>query len=72
MSERIGEIRKEDNGYVIEAMQMIIGWWETWDMCVHRTNCDNCPCFKDQICAKKSSDQVLKQAAEVFSDFLEK
>lgn len=72
MSERIGEIRQEDNGYVLEAMLMIIGWNNTRDMCLHRTNCGECPCFKDQICSRKNSDQILQQAAEVFQDFLDK
>lgn len=63
---------KQNNDYVIAAMQMIIDWEATRDMCLHRTNCDGCPCYKGQICSKKSTEQVLKEAAEIFQDFLEK
>ena len=62
----------ENNDYVLEAMIMTVHWWDMRKMCLTRTNCEGCPCYKHPVCSNKNSDQVWEQAVEVFRDFLEK
>lgn len=61
----------KQNEIVIEKMKEIIKYREMYELCLSkRGSCDGCPFWKERICTKKSTKDVLFQAADVFEEFL--
>ncbi len=61
----------KDNEIVIDAMKMIIAHRPMYEFCMeHIGQCVKCPFFKNKVCTKKSTIDVLSHAAEIFEEFL--
>lgn len=57
---------------VIEKMKEIVAYRQMYELCLSkRGTCDGCPYWKERQCTRKSTKDVLFQAADVFEEFLE-
>jgi hypothetical protein len=61
----------KQNEIVVEKMKEIIEYRTMYEHCLaKRGSCSGCPYWKEQMCTKKSTLDVLSQAADVFEEFL--
>lgn len=60
----------KQNEIVLEKLKEIVEYRNMYELCRHRTSCSGCPYWKEQLCTKKSTLDVLFQAADVFEEFL--
>ena len=56
---------------VIAKMKEIMEHRKMYEHCLsYSGSCSKCPYWKEQLCTKKSTLDVLSQAADVFEEFL--
>ena len=56
---------------VVAKMKEIVEYRTMREHCLaKRGSCSGCPYWKEQLCTRKSTDDVLSQAADVFEEFL--
>ena len=60
----------KQNEIVLEKMKEIVEYRKMYELCLSKTSCNGCPYWKMQMCTKKSTLEVLSQAADVFEEFL--
>ena len=61
---------KAEAEYVVDAMRLIVAWHDLEEFCQSRTTCTGCPYSKKNVCDRKSTYQVMVDAAKIFRHFL--
>jgi len=62
---------------IIDEMRTIILWRDMEDFCMSRgksvdgEKCISCPYYKNLVCNKASTKEILRHAADIFDKFLE-
>ncbi len=52
------------------VMQKIVCWQKMREVCLSRITCKGCPFSCAGVCDRQSTDEILKEAREVFKKYL--
>jgi hypothetical protein len=55
---------------LIRAMRTIICWQKMREICLSRTTCKGCQFYKNGLCDRQTTDEILKEAKTVFRQYL--
>lgn len=55
---------------LIHAMRKIVCWQKMREICLSRTTCKGCQFYKNGLCDRQTTDEILKEAKTVFRQYL--
>ena len=65
-------IHRADETDLAYAMQLVVMYNDFHTFCRTRSNnCITCPYFAYKTCMKKTTEQIMNDAAEIFREYLE-
>lgn len=64
-------INRKDMSNLVYAMRLIIEWRTLHETCLNRSSCIGCPYWNSHTCTKKSTEQIIEHASEIFEEYIE-